>query len=289
VGTNAAYGGSGAKPWETVRDEWMALDTSSGPDGVIIDANPQEDTGSDQTVTSPADSLIGAIAAALIAEDAAAARPKVPTVPLSQVLPRRRGGSGGGSGGSGSGSGGSRAGSGSSGAGRRITSQAARGGSAIGAAAAYRDRDADALAGFGLTLQDLDALSTRQRCARILDVAIGEAGHPDEQAMRHAALEQMKTILNTAPDAPPVSGLEAIRGFISELLVRIGIIELRDQFLAQVLTHEQAAAREASLRTFVRAKTRGLSLAKYGMVSTSAMHQVARQMSADVLRLLRGK
>lgn len=286
MGTNAAYGGSGAKPWETVRDEWMALNTSSGPGGGSTDADAQEDSGSDQTVTSPADSLIEAIAAALIAEDAAAARPKVPTVPLSRVLPRRRGGSGGGGGGGG---GSSRAGSGSSGTGRRITSQAARGGSAIGAAAAYRDRDADALAGFGLTLQELDALSPRQRCARILDVAIGEAGHPDEQAMRHAALEQMKAILNAAPDAPPVSGLEAIRGFISELLVRIGIIELRDQFLAQELTHQQAAVREASLRTFVRAKTRGLSLAKYGMVSTGDMHQVARQMSADVLRLLRGK
>jgi len=107
--------------------------------------------------------------------------------------------------------------------------------------------------------------------------------------MRHAALEQMKAILNAAPDAPRVSGLEAIRGFISELLVRIGIIELRDQFLAKGVTHDQAAAREASLRTFVRAKARGLSLAKYGKVSTSDMHQVARQMSADVLRLLRGK
>ena len=286
MGTNAAYGGSGAAPWETVRDEWMALDTTSS--GGSADSDTSTDTGEDQTVPSPADSLIEAIAQALIAEDAAAARPQVPTVPLSQVLPRRGGSSGGGEGGGGGG-GGSRSGCGSSGTGRQITSQAARVGSAIGAAAAYRDRDAEALAGFGLTLQELDALSPRQRCARILDVAIGEAGHPDEQAMRHAALEQMKAILNTPADAPTVSGLEAIRGFISELVVRIGIIELRDQYLAQELTPQQAATREASLRTFVRAKTRGLSLAKYGMVSTSDMHQVARQMSADVLRLLRGK
>ncbi len=290
MGTNAAYGGSGAKPWETVRQEWLALDPSASvADGLDSSA---DGATADSYGPSPADKLIQAIAQALIAEDPEAGRTTVPIVPLSLVLPRRGsgGGAGGGGAGGGAGAGGgsSRAGTGSSGWGRRVSSQAARGGSAIGAAAAYRDRDAASLAEYGLRLEELDALAPRQRCARILDVAIGEAGHPDEQAMRHAALEQMKAILKTGPDAAAVSGLEALRGFIGELLVRIGIIELRDQFLANDLTHQQVATREAGLRGWVRAKVRGLDLGRYGTVSSRDLHQVARQMTADVLRLLKG-
>jgi hypothetical protein len=79
----------------------------------------------------------------LLGEDADARRPTVPSVALLLVLPRRgRGpagtGAGGGSGGAGPAGGGSVGG-------RRITAQAGRGGAAIGAAAAYRDRDAAAL------------------------------------------------------------------------------------------------------------------------------------------------
>ena len=88
--------------------------------------------------------------------------------------------------------------------------------------------DAAALAGYGLTLEELDALSPRMRCARILDVAIGQAGHPDEQAMRQASLEQIKVLLANGPESGTISELEAIRNFIGELTVRLGLIELRD-------------------------------------------------------------
>ncbi|MGN5734715.1 hypothetical protein [Arthrobacter psychrochitiniphilus] len=169
-----------------------------------------------------------------------------------------------------------------------MTSQAARGGNAIGAATAYRDRDAAGLAGYGLSLEELDALSPRMRCARILDTAIGLAGHPDEQAMRQASLEQIKSLVMGGPDAYKISGLEAIRNFIGELTVRLGLIELRDQILANTVTAKQAHQRESGLRQWVKAKINRLDLGRYGTVSTRDFHQVARQMSADVLRLLKG-
>ncbi len=169
-----------------------------------------------------------------------------------------------------------------------MTSQAARGGSAIGAAAAYRDRDAAALAGYGLTLEGLDALSPRMRCARILEVAIGQAGHPDEQAMRDASVAQVKALISGTPEAANISPLEAVRDFIGELTVRLGLIELRDQYLAKAMTATESRTREKGLRHWVRAKISRLDLGKYGGVSTTELHQVARQMSADVLRLLRG-
>jgi len=127
------------------------------------------------------------------------------------------------------------------------------------------------------------------RCARILDVAIGQVGHPDEQAMRQASLEQIKVLLASGPESSNLSGLEAIRNFIGELTVRLGLIELRDQILANSVTAKQAHQRETGLRQWVKAKVNKLDLGSYGTVTTRDFHQVARQMSADVLRLLKGE
>lgn len=282
MGTNGAFGGSGAAAWDEARDQWTFLGSSSsaGSDAAgSDDALPQ--TGGD----SAYDPLVSAIAGALMGEDPDTRRPSVPTFTLSATLPRRGGGRGRGAGGGGP----DGSGRGSSSGGRRVTSQAARGGNAIGAATAYRDRDAATLAGYGLTLEELDALSPRMRYSRILDVAIGQAGHPDEQAMRQASLEQIKALLSGSPEASSISGLEAVRDFIGELTVRLGLIELRDQILANTVTAKQAHQRETGIRQWVKAKVSRLDLGKYGVVSTRDFHQVARQMSADVLRLLKGK
>lgn len=288
MGTNGAFGGSGAATWEAVRQEWESLG--------VPDSEPSESSGDGGDAptadgdSQPYDALVQAIAQALIGEDPDARQPTVPQVPLSSVLPSRRGGRGGGGGGgaaggtAGGGSGSSRSMSGT----RRVTAQAARGGSAIGAATAYRNRDAAALAEFGLSLDELDSLSPRMRCARILDMAIGQAGHPDEQALRHASLEQIKA-LTAGSDDPQASGLESLRAFIGELTVRLGLVELRDQYLAKDLTAKQTLQREKGLRQWVKAKIARMDIGKYGRVSPTEFHQVAKQMSADALRLLRGE
>lgn len=291
MGTNQAFGGSGSAEWERVREEWAGLGSgipgagAGNGDAGKAEAPPGEDSSAKSPSPASEDAyspLIAAIAQALIGEDKDARRPAVPAVPLSAVLPRRGRGAGGDGGSSGAGGGGSSSG------GRRVTAQAARGGSAIGAAEAYRDRDAEALATYGLTVEELDALSPRMRCARILDVAIGQAGHPDEQAMREASVAQVKALVSGEAETAGVSPLESVRDFIGELTVRLGLIELRDQYLAQLMTAAESRTREKGLRHWVRAKVARLDLARYGRVSTTELHQVARQMSADVLRLLRG-
>lgn len=285
MGTNAAYGGSGKQDWRDVRDQWADASGSgvgSGTDGAGTPPDGE---------TSPYDPVVQAIANALIGDDPDARLPSVPTVSLQSVLPARRssGGGGGGGGGAGGsaarGSGRQHLGSGTSG--RRITSQSSRGAAAIAAASAYRDRDPATLAAFGLTLDELDGLSVRQRYNRILEVAIGEAGHPDEHAMRRAALEQVKAVLSVNPDQAPTA-LEAVRSFIGELTVQIGLVELSDQYLAEKMSPAQAERAEVGLRAWVSAKIKRLDLATYGTVSTDQLHQVARQMSVDVLRLLQG-
>lgn len=282
MGTNQAFGGSGSADWKRVREEWAGLGSGGGAGGDPGEGPPEGPP--DQPDEKAYDALLAAIAQALIGEDKDARRPAVPSVPLPAVLPRRGRGGGTGDGASGAGIGSS----GSSTGGRRVTAQAARGGSAIGAAAAYRDRDAVALAAYGLTLEELDALSPRMRCARILDVAIGQAGHPDEQAMREASVAQVKALVSGTADAVGISPLESVRNFIAELTVRLGLIELRDQYLAQAATAAETLVREKGMRQWISAKVARLDLAKYGRVSTTEIHQVARQMSADVLRLLRG-
>lgn len=291
MGTNGAFGGSGSATWEQVRDEWVSLGASGDADGTGDHSGGDDDSaeGSDSSDSAGYDPLIEAIANALIGEDKDTRLPSVPRFPLSAILPRRRNGTGGGgTGGVGGGGSSGGGGGGSSSSGRRITIQAARGGSAIGAATAYRDRDAVALAGYGLTLEELDALSPRMRYARILDIAIGQAGHPDEQAMREASLAQVKALVVGGPDSAAISGLEAVRDFIGELTVRLGLVELSDQILAKSVTVKEALAREKGLRQWVKAKAARLDLGKYGRVATTEFHQVARQMSVDVLRLLRG-
>lgn len=282
MGTNAAYGGSGKQNWRDVRDQWA--DASSGGSGSGAgDGNAPADGE-----TSPYDPVSQAIATALMGDDPDTRLPTVPTVSLQSILPARRGSAGGGGGAGGGaarGSGRQHVGSGASG--RRITSQSSRGAAAIAAASAYRDRDPATLASFGLSLAELDALSVRQRYNRILEVAIGEAGHPDEQAMRRAALEQVKAVLSVDPDQAPTA-LEAVRSFIGELTIQIGLVELSDQYLAEKMTPAQAEQAEAGLRSWVSAKIKRLDLDTYGTVSTDQLHQVARQMSVDVLRLLKG-
>jgi len=292
MGTCGAYGGSDSAAWNRVREHWGGLGAASGDEGsgagiaggaADPSADPVEDAGDG---SARYDRLVSAIAAALLGEDADARRRVVPPAPLRSVLARHGGGRGGGSGGGSSGGVGPRGGG--SGSGRRITSQAGRGGAAIGAAAAYRDRDAAALAEYGLTLDELDALTPRMRCARILDVAIGQAGHPDEQAMREASLAQIKALMSGDAGAS-VSPVEAVRDFIAELSIRLGLIELRDQILTNATSVAQSRQREKGLRQWVKAKVAGRDLARYGQVSTGQLHQLARQMSADVLRLLRGR
>lgn len=228
------------------------------------------------------DALASALANALIGEDPDARRTSVPTFPLSSILPRGRARAGRGGGGGGG------TANGSAGGGRRVTGQAARGGSAIGAATAYRNRDADSLAQFGLSLDELDSMSPRMRCARILDMAIGDAGHPDEQAMRQASLDQVKALVANDAIAKDMSGLEALRGFIGELTVRLGLVELTDQYASKSITAAEAHKREKGLRQWVKAKIGRLNLGAYGRVNPTEFHQVARQMAADALRLMRG-
>ena len=291
MGTNVSYGGSTGKDWRAVRERWTGLADSDLPaaagDGAAGNPPPGDVPLPADFQPSPSlDALGQALADAL-----GRGLPRRPAfdIPLSSLLPRRRGGAGSSGGGAGGGAGGSSGNAGrTSGRSRQqIPKQAARGGAAIGAAVAYRDRDAAALGEYGITLAQLDAMGPRQRNNAILDLVLGEAGHPDEAAVRAAALEQIKVL--TSPEGAARTAVEAVRAFIGQLVVQIGLVELRDQILAKTTSKSEAKRRETSLRQWVASKVHHLDLAKYGAVSARDCHQVAFRMASDALRLMRRK
>jgi hypothetical protein len=122
------------------------------------------------------------------------------------------------------------------------------------------------------------------RTARLLDLVLGDAGHPDEAVIRKAAAEQVKKILD--PDAVPPSAAESVRDFIGEITLQYGLVELQDQILSGATSGQQATYKENGLRQWIRAKLRALDLGQYGAVTVANCHGVAYALWRDALRLI---
>lgn len=269
MGTSGAYGGSNSGAWRNVRNLWADLEdeTTSPDDNAVTKPGPadQPTPGADSLGSALAQALLGKHPSNLVGSK----------VSLASVLPSR---------GSPAGSSSTSRSSGRPASRRDILHHAARGGAVIGAASAYRDRDAGALREFGIELTKLDEMSPRNRCAAILDLVLGEAGHPDEQAIRRAAIEEVKKILNN--QAPQQTALESIRDFIGGLAIQIGLVELGKKILAGTTTREDAARKEGALKQWVASKMRNLDLGQFGNVKSTQCHSAAYDMARSALRLM---
>jgi hypothetical protein len=287
MGTSDAYGGSSAGRWQSARDGFADLgaDTVAAPAGQPDGDRPSAPPGDAASLPSDdaAAAAAAALAAALLGDDPDARRPSV-TFPVSTLLPRRGGrGRGGGGGGDGAGrsSTGGRAGTGSR---RGVVRGAARGAAAIGGAYALRAGDAAGLRDLGLDLAELAALPPRTQCARILDAVLGDAGHPDEYALRRATAEHLKNILLAATPPPPE---DTVRGFLGEWIFQLGLVELRAQAAAGRLAAQQAVRAERRLRDWLVRRIRGVRLPRFGRLSVQAFSDIAAKVTAETLRLVR--
>ena len=276
MGTSGAYGGSNSSAWNAVREAWSDLGADE-----TVDPDPATDATTDpgaQEDPAGYDALGRLLGQALTPGYSPAAPP------LLSTLLAHRPGHGSGSGGGGAGSSGGYTGRTGTRTSKVGAQQAARGGAAIGAAYAYRNRDAAALGEYGISLADLDGLSARMRCAKLLDLVLGDAGHPDEAVVRRAAAQQVKRVLD--PTADPPSALDALRDLVGEITLQLGLVELKDQILAGRSTAESATRKENGLRSWIRAKLRGLNLGKYGTVSSTDCHRAAHRLWRDAQRLI---
>lgn len=287
MGTSGAYGGSNSAEWNDFREAWS--DLGSGTTGTGTDTGePDPSQSSDQIFepTQPVSDLdrVGqALIDALWRDDPATRRNVVPTIPRPRV-PGRRGAGAGGAGAGGGSAGAGRSGSRST---RQVIGGASRGGATIGAAYALRDRDAQRLADYGLSLAEFDSLSPRARISRLVTLMIGDDGHPDDRAIRQAATEQVKKIVRT--EGEPPTATEAIKGFVSGYIFQLGLVELQDQITNGTLDGNEAVVRERMLRGWIDAKVRGLDIDASPALSANALHQAAADLAQRAVRVLRAR
>lgn len=288
MGTSGAYGGSNSAEWNEFREAWSDLgsgstETSTGdPDPAQSPDYLFEPTQS----ASDLDRVGQALIDALWRDDPATRGKAVPTIPRPRI-PGRRGAGAEGAGGAGAGQGSAGAGRSGSRSTRQIIGGAARGGATIGAAYALRDRDAQRLSDYGLSLAEFDSLSPRARISRLVTLMIGDDGHPDDRAIRQAATEQVKKIVAT--EGEPPTATEAIKGFVSAYIFQLGLVELQDQITNGTLDGNEAVVRERMLRGWIDAKVRGLDIDASPALSANALHQAAADLAQRAVRVLRAR
>lgn len=285
MGTSGAYGGSNSTEWNDFRDAWSEL--RSGSAGTN-DGDPAPPQTSDQPSepTQPAadiDRVGQALIDALWRDDPATRGNTVPPIARPRV-PGRRGAGAGGTGGAGAGRGSAGAGRSGSRSTRQVIRGASRGGATIGAAYALRDRDAQRLSDYGLSLAEFDSLSPRARISRLVTLMIGDDGHPDDRAIRQAATEQVKKIVTT--EGEPPTATEAIKGFVSAYIFQLGLVELQDQITNGTLDGNEAVLRERMLRGWIDAKIRGLDVDTSPALSANDLHQAAADLAQRAIRVL---
>lgn len=284
MGTSGAYGGSAGARWRRARD--LLGDTAADAPGGGADSADGDVRPTDHDLL---DDLGQAIGQALTGDDPDLGRPapSPAAFPLPDILPRRPQGGGGGGGGVGTAGSGARgttgaAGRAGGGSRRRVLRGAARGGAALGSAYALRRGDAAALREFGLNLDDLRGLSPRMQCARILDAVLGDAGHPDEYALRQAAAEQVKAII--LAETPP-SEADSIRGFIASYVFQLCIVELRSALASGGLDAPSAARKEGRIRDWIARRVRKVQVP--AQLAIDAFRSTAARVAHEAIRILR--
>jgi hypothetical protein len=141
------------------------------------------------------------------------------------------------------------------------------GGRAIAAAYAYDRGDADSLAGMGLDLAELQAMSLRARTQAILDATMTAVDQPDDVAMRRAARAILKELLGSdkVPDA-----IDAIKAFLATYIFEIALVEVARTRQESTLSAAQLAAREKRAKDYLRRRVAALPLSLDGASVTPA-------------------
>lgn len=276
MGTSGSYGGSSSTGWGAARDAYEEM-PDPGTGGSSTAGSAAEAPGD-----SPAADVAAAIARALWSEDSQVRNPAPPRFPLGSLLPRRPG-SGGGTGGGGRGSTGTggRAGGRSA---RQVARGAQRGGAVVAAAYALRRGDAAALANLELDLAQLQGLDVFTQLARLLDAVLGEAGHPDESALRKASFRHAKQVLESATEPAPG---ETLKGMVASYVFELGIIELRAQRKAGSISADEALRKQKEIATYIDVCARRIDDDLGTIVTPEQFAQVAGQLVTKTLRVLR--
>ncbi|MFF8036022.1 hypothetical protein [Streptomyces sp. NPDC016626] len=272
MGTSGVYGGSGSAEWNEAHDAFDALP------GMGAGPTAGEDLpASDQQLL---DDVVQALATALSKDDADRGTPPVGGYPLSVLLAGPRGGGGGG------GAGGGAAGPGRLGGGsqRQVLKGSARGAAALAGAYALRNGDAAQLRELGLDLTELRSLPRRTQVSRILEAILGDAGHPDETALRRATVRHVKDVI--LADEPPTPE-DSLRGLIAEWIYELGLVELSSQKANDNLSPEDAVRKQGWLRSWLQSRVRRIAVPDARRLTVKDFTATAARLTREALRILR--
>jgi hypothetical protein len=167
---------------------------------------------------------------------------------------------------------------------RAVIRGAARGGAAVGGAYGLLRGDAAGLAELGLDLTELRTLSPRMQCTRILDVVIGDGGHPDDTALRRAAAESLKAIILTGQ---PPTELDALRGFTAHYVFELCLVEIQSDINSGAMDANAAVQKEHLLWDYLESRVYLLDYPIQGVLPTARFEEVARKLTQDAIRVLR--
>ena len=254
MGTSGAYGGSGAGAWDDAHAVYQQAAAAPGSPSPQIE------------------DVVAALMAGLRrANRATAAGPG--SYSAAAVAPARGSASGGYTRSSTAGN------AGGSGLGRR----AARGATAVGGAQAYRARDANALADLGLDLVALDALpSDRARCTAIADALLGAPAHPDDAALKAAAIQTMMDALRNREE---LSSEELVERFTANLTYELVLVELTSQRRKAAVRPKDATKTETRIKKYIRASLRAARDGAARRLSTQGLVDRAGALASRALNI----
>ncbi|WTO32962.1 hypothetical protein OG399_45165 [Streptomyces achromogenes] len=273
MGTSGSYGGSGSAEWSAAHDAFDAL--------------PGIGTGPADTLDLPdgqqlLDDVVQALATALNKDDADHGTVPAGGYPLSALIaPARGSGGGGGGGGAGGAAGPGRIGGGSQ---RQVLKGASRGAAALAGAYALRNGDAAQLRELGLDFTELSSLPRRTQISRILQAVLGDAGHPDEAALRRATVKHVKDVLLAAEPPTPE---DSLRGLVAEWIYELGLVELQSQKASDNLTPEEAVRKQGWLRSWLQRRVRHISVPDTRRMTVKDFTATAARVTREALRILR--
>jgi hypothetical protein len=280
MGTSGSYGGSGTSDWQEAHDAFDAL-----PGSAPASAGPGDPSDPAQDQQQPLDNLLDALGAALQKDDADRGRPSAAGYPLSALLASPRGSGGGGGGGAGAGT---QTPTGRAGAGsrRQVVKGSARGAAALAGAYALRSGDAARLQELGLDLAELRSMGPRAQISRILQAVLGDAGHPDEAALRKAATRWVKAVLL---DPQPPAPQEGMRGLVTEWIYELSLVELGSQKAQGNLTAQEAIRKQRWLRSWLERRLKGLIVPDTRRMTVQEFTATAAKVTGEALRMLRAR
>ncbi|GAA3012603.1 hypothetical protein [Actinokineospora diospyrosa] len=165
-----------------------------------------------------------------------------------------------------------------------MTSGARRGGAALGGAYALRLGDAAGLRELGLDLGELSQLSPRVQLAKIIDATIGEAGHPDDYALKRATIEHLKSVL--LADTPPPPEV-SIRNFVAEWIFQQSLVELQAARATRGRNQQQVDRAERQLRDWLKRRVQRIEVSTQDRPSVQNLADITAKITGEALRLIK--